>query len=62
VDVRLAELFAVGVDRQTPADPDRVIGNEVLRLPLPQNPRSSNWIHVNGVKWSQRIGGLNTFR
>jgi Domain of unknown function (DUF222) len=32
VDIGLAELAAVGVDRQPPADLDRPVGNEVLRL------------------------------
>jgi hypothetical protein len=52
VDVGLAELSAVGVDRQTPADLDRPIGDEVLGLPLAAKPNSSNWINVNGVEWS----------
>lgn len=42
VDVGLTELTAVGVDGQAPAYLDGTVGDEVLGLPRPQNPNSSN--------------------
>jgi hypothetical protein len=42
VDVGLAELAAVGVDRRPSADLDRAVGNEVLGLAPAANPNYSN--------------------
>ena len=39
VDVRLAQLAAVGVDRQPAADLDRAVGDVVLRLTLAAEPQ-----------------------
>jgi hypothetical protein len=41
VGVGLAELAAVDIDRQAPADLDRVIGNEVCRFSLAAESNSS---------------------
>ena len=52
VDVGLAELAAVGVDRQPAAELDRAVAHEVLGLAPPQKPNSSSCVSTNGVKWS----------
>jgi hypothetical protein len=52
VDVGLAELAAVGVDRQPAAHLDGAVGDEVLGLATPQKPNSSSCISTYGVKWS----------
>jgi hypothetical protein len=39
VDVRLAQLAAVGVDRQPATDLDRTVGDEVFRLTLVAEPQ-----------------------
>ena len=48
----------IGRHPRTPIAPSAM---KSFASPLPQNPRSSNWINVNRVKWSQRIGGLDEY-
>src|SRR6185436_14845828 len=56
VDVGSAQLTARGVDRQPATDLDSIVRDEVLGLPWPpQKSNSSNWINVDGLKWSYRI-------
>src|SRR5208337_277877 len=44
VDVGLAQLTAVRVDRQAAAQLDRAAGDEIPGLARPQKPSSSSWM------------------
>jgi len=55
VDVRLAQLTPVRIDRNRP--PSSMPPSEMnsFASPRPQKPSSSSWTSTNGVKWSYRI-------